>query len=347
MKLHSIMICFLAGIFSIIQLWMPASASAMPLNRLSDVAHQVTQGLPEKLPDVSAMAGTMQGSLTGLADKVEGSKETVSKVGGKLTRAAVETGKQVSSTAIGYGKELGSTTLKTGAVLGSKALVAGSVIGDKAKSAGSAGLEAGHSVLNSAVSLGHSAKDGTVLLIQQGAHTTSYAASELASLAAQAFKNDAEPFLMDALEEINLAVLEPTIQTFKQHNPGLDTEALARKFIDSKRSSSMTTGDWHVVATSLAEMIYEIAGIYGFPLQELARKQEVLTITALGLGSVHTVSQGLDLASFAAGFTPMPSHVIEASRGSSNAIAKAIMFWRVGQAACDYYASQLTSLAST
>jgi hypothetical protein len=340
MKLNLVMTCFLAGIFSIIQLCMPASAIAMPLDRFSDVAHQVTQGFSETSPEISHVAGAMQDGWTGLVGKVEESKATVSKVSGKLSHAAVETGKQLSSTAVDYGRGLGSTTLETGAVLGGKALAAGSVVGETAKAAGSASLEAGNSALNSAVSLGHSTKDGAVLLIQQGAHTTSYAATELASLAAQAFKNDAEPFLMDALGEINLAALEFTIQTFKEHNPGLDTEALARKFINSKRSGSMTTRDWHVVATSLAEMIYEIAGVYGFPPQDLARKQEVLTITALGLGSAHTVSQGLELASFAAGFV-MPSHMIEVSRGSSNAIAKAIMFWRVGEAACSYYASQL------
>ncbi|HEY9879902.1 MAG TPA: hypothetical protein V6D29_15720 [Leptolyngbyaceae cyanobacterium] len=316
MKLRSAVTFLFVGIFVVIQSLVTPVAIALPLSSFSDVSNKVTQKLPERLPDVSTVTIGLQENLSGLLDKVDSSKATVSKIG-----------QQMSAAAVNYGKEWGEAALE-----------AGSTLEEKAISVSSSGLVAGHAALDTAISLSHSAKDGTVLLIQKGANKTSYAISELSKLTAEAFQNNAEPLLIEALKGIDTAGLENIIQTLKQENLGLNAEALAHKFINSKLNASFSDGDWQSVATSLAEMIYEIAGVYDLPLQDLSRKQEVLKITSLGLGSAHVVSQGLELASFAAGFA-VPSNFIDMGRTGSNTIAKALMFWKVGEAACDYYES--------
>lgn len=339
MKRHSLLTATLAGIFVFVNiqlLWM-APVGATPLGTFSDVAHQVTQNLPDKLPDMSSINQNLTDlrnseRVSNIIDKVEGSRQAATRIGGQLTQATITTGREASSTALQYGKEWGGAALETGTASGEQVLSTSAALGQK-------GLDMGQATFQSAAQISRSAKDGAVLLIGQGATATTYAMKDLAAEASEAFKKSAEPYLMGALEEINIAALLPVVEAFKAQNPNLDFKSLAHKFIGDKRNSNLRKDNWQDVAISLTEMVYEIAGVYGLPLQAPERKDEVIKITSLGLGSAFAAAQFADVAGFAAGFAPVPSNYITMGKGGTHALAKAVMFWRVGEAACDYYES--------
>jgi hypothetical protein len=328
-----------------LQLIWTAPANALSLDKFSDVAHQVTENLPGQLPDLSTVNENFSEFLdseqvSNFLEKVEDSKNTVTQVSGKIAKGAIEKGRSASSTAVEYGQVWGGTALEVGSAVGSQALTTGAVIGEKALSAGSAGLAASQSAFNSAVSLSNSAKDGAVLLIQQGSQTTSYAVKDLMASTSEAFRKHAEPYLEAAIAEIDIDTLLNRIDNSRSKNPELDNHSLAHQRIAYSRENAVDESDWEDIATSITEMIFEVAGIYGLPLNSLEREDEVFEITSLGLGSAHVVTEVSKFTSLVAGFF-IPGTYIDLTRDGSDRLAKYIMFGRVGEAACDYYESSL------
>jgi uncharacterized protein (DUF697 family) len=91
-----------------------------------------------------------------------------------------------------------------------------------------------------------------------------------------------------------------------------------------------------VATTQLqAEMIYEIAAVYGLPLNDPARRGEVLAIFGLSLGGGEAVKAGLGLLRN----VPVAGAVIGAS-------TNAVMLYTLGYAACRFYESKVNPMSS-
>ncbi|MEG4080644.1 GUN4 domain-containing protein [Microcoleus sp. Pol8_D6] len=79
-----------------------------------------------------------------------------------------------------------------------------------------------------------------------------------------------------------------------------------------------------------AEMVYQIANIYGFNLQEPERKIEALTAFGAAFLGERAIEAGIDWLEYGM----IPSKIISAA-------AKALMIYAVGHAACMFYEAKL------
>ena len=84
-----------------------------------------------------------------------------------------------------------------------------------------------------------------------------------------------------------------------------------------------------------AEMVYQIADIYGFDLQAPERKVEALTAFGAAFLGEKAIDAGIDWLEYGV----IPSNIISAS-------AKALMIYAVGNAACLFYEAKLHAKAN-
>lgn len=91
--------------------------------------------------------------------------------------------------------------------------------------------------------------------------------------------------------------------------------------------------DLAAIAKLQAELIYEIAAVYGLDLEDPSRRGEVLAIFGLALGGSSVVKTGLSFAEI----IPGAGLVIGAS-------TNAVVIYGVGQAACHYYEAKNKNL---
>lgn len=90
--------------------------------------------------------------------------------------------------------------------------------------------------------------------------------------------------------------------------------------------SGLSGVDLPTITKLAAEMVYQIAAIYGLDLQALERKIEVLTVLGMVCLGEKAIEAGINWLKFGTG----PSQVISAG-------AKALMIYSIGKAACLFY----------
>ena len=145
-----------------------------------------------------------------------------------------------------------------------------------------------------------------------------------------------------ALGQVNLAAIAQDIETLKDNQPEASQEQLAQKVIQEITLQAGGIGlatnllppiavtlfavDMAAIATLQVELIYKIAAIYDYDIQEQNRRGEVLALYVCSAGSSTLIKSGLSF--------PEMLPIIGAIVGASS---DAGILWVIGQIAQQYY----------
>lgn len=159
-------------------------------------------------------------------------------------------------------------------------------------------------------------------------------------------------WLVGATDSVDLAQAEAAARKLQQEHPNESPSQIAHRIMVEKATyaggvglaSSILPGvalallavDLAATTKLQAEMVYQIAAVYGLDLKDPARKGEVLGIFGLGLGGSRALrAAGLGLLRN----VPFAGAMIGAS-------TNAAMLYSLGYAACRFYETKLNSPAS-
>jgi uncharacterized protein (DUF697 family) len=159
-------------------------------------------------------------------------------------------------------------------------------------------------------------------------------------------------WLVGATDSVDLAQAEAAVRKLQQEYPNESPSEIAHRIMVEKATyaggvglaSSILPGvalallavDLAATTKLQAEMVYQIAAVYGLDLKDPARKGEVLGIFGLGLGGSRALkAAGLGLLRN----VPFAGAMIGAS-------TNAAMLYSLGYAACRFYETKLNSPAS-
>lgn len=159
-------------------------------------------------------------------------------------------------------------------------------------------------------------------------------------------------WLVGATDSVDLAQAEAAVRKLQQEYPNESPSQIAHRIMVEKATyaggvglaSSILPGvalallavDLAATTKLQAEMVYQIASVYGLDLRDPARKGEVLGIFGLGLGGSRALkAAGLGLLRN----VPFAGAMIGAS-------TNAAMLYSLGYAACRFYETKLNSPAS-
>lgn len=159
-------------------------------------------------------------------------------------------------------------------------------------------------------------------------------------------------WLVGATDSVDLAQAEAAVRKLQQEYPNESPSQIAHRIMVEKATyaggvglaSSILPGvalallavDLAATTKLQAEMVYQIAAVYGLDLKDPARKGEVLGIFGLGLGGSRALkAAGLGLLRN----VPFAGAMIGAS-------TNAAMLYSLGYAACRFYETKLNSPAS-
>ncbi len=145
-----------------------------------------------------------------------------------------------------------------------------------------------------------------------------------------------------ALGQVNLEAIAQEIDTLKHHQPAASSDELAQTVIQTATLQAGGIGlatnflpplaitlfavDMAAIATLQVELIYKLAAIYGYDIQEQSRRGEVLALYAGCAGGSTLLKSGLSFPEI----IPVIGTVIGVS-------SDAAILWTIGQAAHQYY----------
>lgn len=154
-----------------------------------------------------------------------------------------------------------------------------------------------------------------------------------------------------ALGQVNLGAIAQDIDTRRQTNPNLTQAELAQQIIQSTTLQAGGIGlatnllppiavtlfavDIAAIATLQVELIYRLAAVYDFDIQDPIRRGEVLALYLASAGGSTVLKSGLSF--------PEVIPVLGAMIGASS---DAAILWSMGQAAHQYYQIKYTRLQS-
>jgi uncharacterized protein (DUF697 family) len=144
------------------------------------------------------------------------------------------------------------------------------------------------------------------------------------------------------LGQVNLEAIAQTVETQRREQPNPNPEALAQQFIQAAALKAGGIGlatnflpplaitlfavDMAAIATLQVELIYQMAALYDYDIQDPTRRGEVLALYACSAGGSTALKSGLSV--------PEVIPVIGAIIGASS---DAAILWTIGQAAHQYY----------
>lgn len=150
-------------------------------------------------------------------------------------------------------------------------------------------------------------------LVEQGTETIGHMVTPIAEnpLVKYATKLPGVSWLMAALGQVNAEAVEQDVAALRQQYP-LETSAqLAQRVVADSAFRAARIGlltnivppfalmllavDIAAVTALQAEMVYRIAAIYGFSLDEPARRGEVLALWGLSMGGSSVLKAGLSI----------------------------------------------------
>ncbi|MDY6782816.1 MAG: restriction endonuclease [Cyanobacteriota bacterium] len=162
----------------------------------------------------------------------------------------------------------------------------------------------------------------------------------------QGFKAD---WLVNLLDRVDVETAEGEVKRLQREYPHETPPEIAHRIMLQKAmlagGSSLATNLLPSSATPLlavdlasttllhAEMIYQIAGVYGVDLKNPERKAEVLAIFGLSLGGKQAIEAGLEVL-----FRNIPVAGAVIGAGSN-----AVMVYALGYGACRFYEAKLNS----
>jgi uncharacterized protein (DUF697 family) len=155
-------------------------------------------------------------------------------------------------------------------------------------------------------------------------------------------------WIMAALGQVNTSQTQAEVEKLRSENPLEDTQQLAHRIIADTTLKAAGIGlvtnllppialtlaavDWVAVTALQAQMIYRIAALYGFPLNDPDRRGEVLAILGLALGGSAVMKMGLTFAEA----IPVAGTVVGVG-------SDAALIYGLGHLACRYYESKQRS----
>jgi len=158
-------------------------------------------------------------------------------------------------------------------------------------------------------------------------------------------------WFMAALGQVDIARVERDVQTLRQQNPQKTRAELTQQIIQDSTLKAAGVGlitniippvalslmalDFAALSALQAEMLYRIAAIYELPLNEPARRGEVLTIYGLSVGGTGVLKAGLSIPEM----IPVLGAVIGAS-------SDAAILFTLGQVAARFYERKYTRTTS-
>ncbi|MGB7441665.1 MAG: EcsC family protein [Coleofasciculaceae cyanobacterium] len=156
-------------------------------------------------------------------------------------------------------------------------------------------------------------------------------------------------WLLAAIGQVDVEKVQQDVEKLRREYPLETPEQLAQRIIIDTSLKGGGIGlitnfvpplaltlfavDLAAVTTLQAEMIYRIAAVYGFPLQEPTRRGEVLGVFSLSVGGSGVLKFGL-------GFVELLP-VIGAVIGASN---NAALLYSLGSIACRFYEAKKSSI---
>jgi uncharacterized protein (DUF697 family) len=154
-------------------------------------------------------------------------------------------------------------------------------------------------------------------------------------------------WFMAALGQVDIPRVEQDVQTLRQQNPQKTRAELTQQIIQDSTLKAAGVGlatniippvalslmalDFAALSALQAEMLYRIAAIYELPLNEPARRGEVLTIYGLSVGGTGVLKAGLSFPEM----IPVLGAVIGAS-------SDAAILFTLGQIAARFYERKYT-----
>jgi uncharacterized protein (DUF697 family) len=158
-------------------------------------------------------------------------------------------------------------------------------------------------------------------------------------------------WFMAALGQVDIARVAQDVQTLRQQNPQKTRAELTQQIIQDSTLKAAGVGlvtniippvalslmalDFAALSALQAEMLYRIAAIYELPLNESARRGEVLTIYGLSVGGTGVLKAGLSIPEM----IPVLGAVIGAS-------SDAAILFTLGQVAARFYERKYTRMNS-
>jgi uncharacterized protein (DUF697 family) len=259
-------------------------------------------------------------------------------IGESIGKTTSQAGKAVVETAAGVGEVVGNTTLTTGKVFVETASGVGKAVVDTASGVGGAIAGVGGAIGNNA---SQAVKTATGVGGTAAKHTYQVL-SQITEFVSGA------PILRKVVDQVDLVKAENSVKKLKQKYPNETPRQIANRIMVEKAiyagSSGLMTSlvpgaaaalfavDLAATSALQAEMVYQIASVYGLEIRDPARRGEVLTVFGLALGGNRAVRVGLELFQNA----PVAGAVIGAS-------TNAVMLYTVGYAACRFYEAKLDS----
>ncbi|HEY9637360.1 MAG TPA: hypothetical protein V6D14_28425 [Coleofasciculaceae cyanobacterium] len=277
-------------------------------------------GISESVGNTTSQAGkVMVDTAAGMGDVV-----------GKTTWA---TGKAFVETATGVGKAVSDTVFHSGKAIVETAAGVGGAIAGVGGAIGNNASQAGKAAIKTAAGVGGNAAKHTYQILSQ---ITEFVAGA--------------PILRKVVDQVDLVKVEDSVKKLKQKYPNEPSRQIAHRIMMEKAIYAGSTGlvtslvpgaaaalfvvDLTATSALQAEMVYQIAALYGLDIREPSRKGEVLTVFGLALGGNRAIKMGLELLQNA----PVAGAVIGAS-------TNAVMLYTVGYAACRFYEAKLESQA--
>jgi uncharacterized protein (DUF697 family) len=156
-------------------------------------------------------------------------------------------------------------------------------------------------------------------------------------------------WFMAALGQVDIAKVQQDIQTLRQQNPQQTRAELTQHIIRDTTLKAAGVGlatniippialsfmaiDYAALSALQAEMLYRIAAIYDLPLNEPARRGEVLTIYGIAAGGTGVIKAGLSIPEM----IPILGAVIGAS-------SDAAIVFSLGQVTARFYERKFTRM---
>lgn len=155
-------------------------------------------------------------------------------------------------------------------------------------------------------------------------------------------------WIMAGLGQVDIERVQSDVGKLRQNYPLENSEQLAHRIIFDAALKAAGIGlitnfapplaltlfavDMAAITALQAEMIYRIAAVYGFSLQDPTRRGEVLMIFGLSAGGSNVLKMGLSLVEL----LPVVGAVVGAS-------GDATLLYSLGAAACQFYEAKKKS----
>jgi uncharacterized protein (DUF697 family) len=215
------------------------------------------------------------------------------------------------------------------------------------KAAEKAFLVASDEFVGVTADVGHTVSKQAQAWAEQGTETVGRAVTPIAEnpFIKYAAKVPGINWLLAALGQVDVNKTQAEIEKLRQENPFETTEQLAHRIMVDTALKAGGIGlatnivppialmlfavDIAAVTALQAAMVYRIAGLYGFPLNDPARRGEVLAIFGLSLGGSGAVKLGLSFVELLPGLGPIVG-----------ATSDAALIYALGHIACRFYESK-------